>query len=174
MQHLNTKWQSKGLTGLETLTGEAIEGQSAEEAYRQSSRLMERIRRKQHQAEVLTMAQEHLNEEKEYKPATKEARRSVGAKLLQQLVTKRQKVAVRNQEGRLCAGAKHIGKALITHWRSLMKFLNTGVADCPMHIRGCDPPLRWSTADYPHSGRSRTKTQCSRRSKSWTHSPRQE
>ena len=91
------------------------EAQSAGDVYQQLSRLMERCRRKQQKAEFLVMAQEHLNEEKEYEGAPTEARRCVAAKLLLQLVTKRRMEAARDEEGRLCTGANHIGKELSTH-----------------------------------------------------------
>ena len=75
----------------------------------------------------------------------REARRSTAAKLLKQLVTKRQMAAVRDQSGRLCTGVKEIGKPLSTHWKSVMQSPNKGVAECQMYIRGCEPPDRWST-----------------------------
>ena len=58
------------------------------------------------------MAHGHLNEEKEYEPATKEAQWNVAAKLLQQMATKRPMAAVRDQNGQLCTGANRIAKAL--------------------------------------------------------------
>ena len=63
----------------ELLTEEGIKARSAGEAYQQLSHLMERSRQAQHRTEVLAMAQEQLNDEKEYEPATKDARQSMAA-----------------------------------------------------------------------------------------------
>ena len=83
----------------ELLGGEGIEARSAGEAYQQLSHLMERSGRTQHCTEVLEMAQAQLNDEKEYEPAPRDARRRMAAKLLQQMVTKRQMAAVKDQNG---------------------------------------------------------------------------
>ena len=58
----------------ERLAEEGIGARSAGEAYQQLSQLMERSRRAQQGTEVLTMAREQLNDEKEYEPATSDAR----------------------------------------------------------------------------------------------------
>ena len=47
--------------------------------------------------------------------------------------------AVRDQEGMLCTGAEHIGKALSTHWQSVMKSPNKGVADWPFTLGAAIP-----------------------------------
>ena len=79
----------------ELLAEEGIEARTAAEAYQQLSHLMEKSRRAQHRPEVLAMAKEQPNDEREYKPATREARRNMAAKLLKQLVTKKQMAAVK-------------------------------------------------------------------------------
>ena len=53
--------------------------------------------------------------------------------------------AVKDENGTLCTGANNTGKALSTHWKSVMQSPNKGVAECQTYIRGCQPPERWST-----------------------------
>ena len=124
----------------ELLAEEGIDSRSAVEAYQQLSHLMEKSRRAQHRTEVLAMAKEQLNDEREYEPATREARRNMAAKLLKQLVTKKQMAAVKDQDGRLCTGAKSIGQALSKHWQSVMQSPNKGLRECQAYIQGCEPP----------------------------------
>ena len=80
------------------LTEQGVDLTSTGEAYKQLATLLEKERGKQHKAEVLAMAKDQLKAETEYEPTTRQARRSQAAKLLQQLITRRQMAAVTDVE----------------------------------------------------------------------------
>ena len=105
-----------GCTAKKILTEEGMDIWSAGEAYQQLSKRMERDWCK------------HTGEEKEYKAATKEARRSTAPKFLLQLVTKRQRAVMIDQEGKLCMG------------------------ECMIYTQGCRPPERWASQTLLQGG----------------------
>ena len=95
------------------------------------------------------MTKKELQKEWQWEPVTGTKRRSKGHSLLRQLVERKQMVAVRDKEGKLCTGTNGGGQALEDFWQEIMVSPPEGTEKCTEYLETCNPPGYWRTSLPP-------------------------